>query len=435
MRSRASSHQHLLSIRKIALPMLVLVVVVLGSLAGCRPSPNTPPQPVKSSENPFDRLRSHSGGYIRPPGKQRVIVFVNGIFGDAVSTWTNAQTGEYWPESLSKDADFDDVDVYVHSFDSPKIATAQTINELASRLKDFLEVDKVVNHKQIIFICHSMGGLVVRAYLLKVMAAPEKFPMIFFYATPTNGANVAAIATHVSRNPQLKDMLPLKEEGYVGDLEEQWIETYRDPKLNYPAKIASFCAYEKLDTDEVRIVEKQSAIALCNRETRGIVTDHIGIVKPADDRADAYVAFKAAYDRTFGPEADAIAVALYKSAYGTAAGPASQTSSIEPAYFDVSVQRVRVTKRSYFEVGCGSTKEGVLPVNLDLKKGDEIIQVVPSLENQVNLSNAAVAVVSHENNTAFIRYSLRGLNWNLLGCPGGGHADVVVSFVVKPAQF
>jgi hypothetical protein len=424
------------------LTTLSLGTGMLVYLIGCSRPQVPAPEPVVSSEKPFESLRRHSGGYIRPPHNQRVIVFVNGIFGDAVSTWTNAQTGQYWPESLSKDPGFEDVDIYVHSFDSPAIATAQSINELAGRLKDFLEVDKVVDHKQVIFICHSMGGLVVRAYLLKVMAPPDKFPMIFFYATPTNGANITEIARHISRNPQLKDMLPLREEGYVGDLEEQWIETYRDAKLNYPAKIASFCAYEKLDTDDVLIVEKQSAIALCNRETRGILADHVEIVKPADDRADAYVAFKAAYDRTFGPEAYAIAAALHLSNNASEAVSGSQGREgahdilRKPVFAtaDLAVQQVRVTKRSYFDVGCGSTREGVLPVTLDLPPGGEIVQVVPSVENQVNLSNAAAAVVSREGNTALVRYSLTGLNWNFLGCQGGGHGDVVVNFVIKHSK-
>src|SRR4051794_22255743 len=35
---------------------------------------------------------------------ENVVVFVHGVFGDAVSTWTNPVTNAYWPELLTKDA-------------------------------------------------------------------------------------------------------------------------------------------------------------------------------------------------------------------------------------------------------------------------------------------------------------------------------------------
>jgi hypothetical protein len=43
--------------------------------------------------------------------KDRVIVFVNGIFGDAVSTWMNNDCA-YWPALLAADHAFDDADIY-----------------------------------------------------------------------------------------------------------------------------------------------------------------------------------------------------------------------------------------------------------------------------------------------------------------------------------
>src|SRR5438477_534244 len=52
---------------------------------------------VGSSGPPFSS--QSPGGYFRGPGKDRVIVFVNGIFGDAVSTWKN-DGGAYWPTML-----------------------------------------------------------------------------------------------------------------------------------------------------------------------------------------------------------------------------------------------------------------------------------------------------------------------------------------------
>ena len=263
-----------------------------------------------SSAVPF--ACNSAGGYIRGPKNKRVIVFVNGIFGDAISTWKN-DAGAYWPKLIEDDQTFDDADIYVHSFQSPKLSSAHQIMELADRLRDYLAVDNVFRtHEQIVFLVHSMGGLVTRAMIVKSKLPPSKIPMIFFFATPSAGADVAAIGGHVSENPQLRDMLPLDEGGYVKYLREEWLETSSNPKLNYPNTIASFCAYEGQDTMwHVRIVSEVSARYLCNRETRSVDADHFQIVKPKDERGEPYVYFKAAYERTFEGTSQAIADVLY----------------------------------------------------------------------------------------------------------------------------
>jgi pimeloyl-ACP methyl ester carboxylesterase len=380
-------------------------------------------------------LRSHSGGYLKPPSHKRVIVFINGIFGDAVSTWQN-NSGSYWPELLAADRDFADVDIYIHSFDSPKIATADSIDELAGRMNDFLTVDKVISdHDQAVFICHSMGGLVTRAFLLKARPAPRKVPMIYFYATPTTGANITEIAKHISNNPQLKDMLPLREDGYVGDLQNRWLATSDDPNLSYPLTIASYCAYEKLDTFGIRIVERQSATNLCNRETRGILTNHIDIVKPQDTSRDAYVFFKAAYTRNFGAAAAAISTAFQQQIGHPIPGNTWSMSIATVDNEQLALKRVKVSKK-YIEVACGETKSGDLATEVDLAPGEAIVSVIPSVENADNISKSFAALVRHDDRSAVVRYSLRGLDRNFFGlnCPGGGHADIVASFVVTRAE-
>jgi pimeloyl-ACP methyl ester carboxylesterase len=399
-----------------------------GDASSTDKKPNPEPQHLDDQRAV---LRSHSGGYLKPPSHKRVIVFINGIFGDAVSTWQNG-SGSYWPELLAGDRDFADVDIYIHSFDSPKIPTANSIDELAGRMNDVLTVDRVLtDHDQVVFICHSMGGLVTRAFLLKARPAPQKVPMIYFFATPTTGANVTEIARHLSNNEQLKDMLPLREDGYVGDLQNRWLATSDDAGLSYPLTIASYCAYEKLDTYGIRIVERQSATNLCNRETRGIVANHIDIVKPQDVNRDPYVFFKAAYTRTFGPAANAISAALQQQVGKPIPEHAAAVIFTTAGNEQLALKRVKVT-RKYLEVDCGKTNSGDLITQVDLTPSETIVSVVPSVENADNIKRSFAALVRHDERSAVIRYSLTGLDRNLLGlnCPGGGHADLVATFVV-----
>jgi hypothetical protein len=256
--------------------------------------------------------------------------------------------------------------------------------------------------------------------------------MIYFFATPTTGANVTELARHLSSNPQLRDMLPLREDGRVGELQNQWLTTSDDPALKYPLTIASYCAYEKLDTYGVRIVERQSATNLCNRETRGIVANHIDIVKPQDAGRDPYLFFKAAYIRTFGPTAIAIRDAWMDAFEKPVSDRAATYGIASVGKEQLTLKRVKIS-RQYIEVGCEETKSGDLTAPVELGPNETIVEVIPSVENATNISRSSSALVRFDDHSATVRYSLRGLDKNTFGlnCPGGGHADIVASFVVS----
>jgi len=374
-------------------------------------------------------LKIDSGGYVRENNKnKRVIVFVNGIFGDAFSTWTKGSN--YWPKMLCADYDFDNVDIYVHSFNSPKIQTAQTIDELAKRMKDYLSTDRVFErHQMVIFICHSMGGLVTRAFLLKTRPSPQQVPMIYFFATPTTGANVAGIAAHLSKNSQLRDMLPLQQDGYVGNLQDEWLATSEDEKLNYPSTIASFCAYEKYDTWGFRIVERQSATNLCNRETRGILADHIDIVKPVDNRGEPYVSFKAAYDRTFSLLTAELIYAAPKMQSNDHLSGWSFAAPVRLARGNYNLWQVTALKDG-IQVRCGHPLTGQMRMEFGaFPEAEKVVQVVPTIGSYTNLKSASVALVSYDQKGAIIRYSLQGPDPESVPCLQNAqvqiHANVV----------
>ena len=150
-------------------------------------------------------------GYVRGDRNtraKRVIIFIHGVFGDGTSTWQNRANGAYFPALVASDETFEGVDIWVHEFDTPKLRQSYTIDELADHLRRYLSNDNVVaNHDEIIFVAHSMGGLVARAYLLKYREMPpERVRMMYFFSTPTTGSDIASLARLISDNPQLSDM-------------------------------------------------------------------------------------------------------------------------------------------------------------------------------------------------------------------------------------
>jgi pimeloyl-ACP methyl ester carboxylesterase len=227
-----------------------------------------------------------------------VIVFVHGVLGDAQTTWKNGAA--YWPTMLTADPTFNGTDIFVYSYPTGLWA-ALSPEELALNMRDQLAANEVTNYHRIIFISHSMGGLVTRAYLINNKDSAARTVFAYFFSTPTSGSEVASLATLISQNPQFSKMKPMQADNYLGELLDRWLAA--------DVKFPSYCGYEKLTTFGLMIVGFPSATQMCTRPPSPINTDHINIVKPASAGADSYAAFKAAYLREtafFQPSAQII---------------------------------------------------------------------------------------------------------------------------------
>ncbi len=271
----------------VAAAVFILAIAAVGWWRAGKSRPPATPAPVAALP-----ATKPATGYVEPrkPGAERVVVFVHGVLGDARQTWT-ASNGAYWPDMLREDEAFADSDVFVYDYPTPLFAASYSIDELADNLRLLLDQYSVFDtHKQVVFICHSMGGLVVRAFLLKYQkdAYASHVPMMYFLATPTSGSEVAQLATLVkSRNPQFHDLVKWRDDEYVGNLVRQWLAA--------GFTIASHCAYEKQAVDGLTIVDPHSAVLLCNRPLDPMLRDHITIAKPVDENDLPYTAVKVAY--------------------------------------------------------------------------------------------------------------------------------------------
>lgn len=235
--------------------------------------------------------------FIKQTNNDKIIVFVHGVFGDAISTWTSTESGAYWPQLIADDVDiFGGVDVFVANFPSPMFKRSYNIDELADDLRRQLEEAEIFDkYNNVIFLCHSMGGLVVRQYIVKNYIDDNKVPMIYFFSTPSTGSNLANVGTLLANNSQLFDMHKMTTDspGLIGMLQGLWLNS------TYQQKITSFCAYEVLETYGVQVVERESATALCNARLDPINKDHIDIVKPKSNKDAPYIAFKQAFLKMF----------------------------------------------------------------------------------------------------------------------------------------
>jgi pimeloyl-ACP methyl ester carboxylesterase len=231
--------------------------------------------------------------YVRNvPTNDCVIIFVHGVTGNSRETWMNDRTKRFWPEMLTEDPAFKGTNVFVYGYDSPRLGQSLTIGELGADLELILSSNGIFTHKRIAFLMHSMGGLVVRSFLTEYARKKyiDNVKLLFFLATPTEGAQVAAVFSLVSQNPQFRQMAPATRANKLGEELRRWLAQNFD--------IASYAAYETEKTSGTVVVPMANALALSNRPAYPISNaNHVTITKPDDDKAPQYLAFRQAFKK------------------------------------------------------------------------------------------------------------------------------------------
>jgi pimeloyl-ACP methyl ester carboxylesterase len=144
----------------------------------------------------------------RGPYQGRVVVFVHGIFGDADSTWRYSPS-VYWPRLLLADETFRGSDVYVVNYSSPYFGNTMNVDEVVTNLNNRLVSDQVFSmHREVVFVCHSLGGLIAQRLLLTFRQYAAQVPFIYFFSTPETGAQVANLASVFNSDPLLRALIP-----------------------------------------------------------------------------------------------------------------------------------------------------------------------------------------------------------------------------------
>jgi pimeloyl-ACP methyl ester carboxylesterase len=341
--------------------------------------------------------------------KPRVIVFVHGLHGDR-TTW-RADNGAYWPDLISTDRHFRNSDVVVAEYPTPSLRGTYSTTKLAEILYQSLNKQHVWEHREVVIIAHSLGGLLTEEMLLNHPSDAAHVVFVASYATPHEGSFFASIARIYDSDPLLTDLRDTDDNSFLADLEQRWRST---PSA---ARIHRYCAYETLDTASgagvgrylhahARVVSYYSATYGCDVDTppQKVSADHIGIVKPSSRQADAYTFFAKVYHNN--------------------------------PIINVT-QTVRDNKVSGLYVACGGTNSAddlQVPVALDPSQHEQLVDAVAEFVDTAEIKDDAAPVVKKVDpgGIAHIAYSFkgRGHRLGLFGCPTG-HASIVVHFKVQ----
>lgn len=139
--------------------------------------------------------------WIRQTNSKSAIVFIHGILSSSETCWKNETTGAYWPDMVS-DADrtADGPSVYVADYHTSLDAGTYSVDDAAEAVFEETRLAGALVKETIVFVCHSMGGLVARRMLVhKRRYFANKDLGLWLVASPSLGSNYATWLTPIAR--------------------------------------------------------------------------------------------------------------------------------------------------------------------------------------------------------------------------------------------
>jgi pimeloyl-ACP methyl ester carboxylesterase len=168
------------------------------------------------------------GNWIRKPVNDLTVVFVHG-FNSSKECWLNSN-GTYWPELLKREDEFSSIGIYIFSYRTSISSGYYSLGDVVDSLKEYLRLDNVIDFSKIIFVCHSMGGIVVRRFLVSqktnLMRHGLKEVGLFLVASPSLGSNYANMLYPISKlagHTQAKALRFSQENTWLNDLDRDFI--------------------------------------------------------------------------------------------------------------------------------------------------------------------------------------------------------------------
>jgi pimeloyl-ACP methyl ester carboxylesterase len=229
------------------------------------------------------------------------IVFVHGLGGDAVSTWHPAgQSDSFWPQWLVDDLPQARVWALGYPAASTNWLAGASGMGVLERSRNILQYLTVVGlgKRPLIFVAHSLGGLMVKQLLRTASSMNNKdwsvlssnVKGIVFLATPNTGSSLASLATaiaYIFRPSQATLDLPADSK-YLQDLGDWFRQNAGPPGLRVEAYYES---------DPVKgnalVVDASSA----NPGVTGCIPvavdgDHFSMCKPSGRESLVYLAVR-----------------------------------------------------------------------------------------------------------------------------------------------
>lgn len=224
------------------------------------------------------------------------VVFVHGL-GGGYTTWKDfANTlHDEWIESDSFSLKYDHYynnvkEIPVYSF-FVKSFLGKSIDKLSAHLDSFIRTT-CKYYKNIILVCHSMGGLVARKYIIDLLNKERdlgKIKALITYATPHLGSSIANRCKTILYNPlsifrfaslrlltQIKDLS--RNSPLIKSINDDWTKLGVSSKIDF-LRVLGYADFVVNEESAKYEDDKDNVYPFANK-------DHFSIIKPNPENQD-----------------------------------------------------------------------------------------------------------------------------------------------------
>ncbi len=126
--------------------------------------------------------------------EKTIIIFVHGLFGHGNCSFYNSDTKDFWYNLIAKDEQFKGIDIATFFYPTGRNAKHNSIADIARHIRELID-SNVRAYDRIVFIAHSLGGVLVKLALLGDQTLiREKRVDLHLFGVPTKEVKVDEVS-------------------------------------------------------------------------------------------------------------------------------------------------------------------------------------------------------------------------------------------------
>ncbi len=230
------------------------------------------------------------GRWINASKSKTAVVFVHGVLSKQETSW-RARSGAYWPELLSKTPAVSEVGVYVFTYRTGFFSRSYRLGDVVDALKEHMRLDGVFKCSSIIFVAHSMGGIVVRKLITESsndFVDQHISVGLFLVASPSLGSEYANFLRPLAElvgHKQADALRFSQENSWLMDLDKEFKNLQASGRMKLSGKELMEDKFILGNILNKQVVEPFSAGRYFGESYKVPDSDHFTIAAPED--ADA----------------------------------------------------------------------------------------------------------------------------------------------------
>ena len=250
------------------------------------------------------------GTWLRDKSDDTNIVFIHGINSNGETCWRHEE-GAYWPDLLKQDTKqlsnqvISNAGIFVYTYRTGPLHPDYQLGDVVTDLKERFKHNNLFQTKRLIFVVHSMGGIVTRRLLVQRAKEFEGTDIgLFLIASPSKGSYYASFLsplTRLVRFSQAQILRVSRQNVWLNDLHTDFLDLRDKDQLRIFGKELLEDTFIRWKTLGIfpQVVQPFSGATYFSESYTILNTDHFSIAKPRDKEADQHRSLMTFIDEFF----------------------------------------------------------------------------------------------------------------------------------------